>query len=62
MKKIVSVITAGLLVLPSAAQASDLSQWAASNFEMASRSGLVSSNIVQNNFQGRILRIDYEFI
>lgn len=59
MKKIVSVITAGLLVLPSAAQASDLSQWAASNFEMASRSGLVSSNIVENNLQGNITREEF---
>lgn len=59
MKKIISLVTAGLMLLPTMAQASDLSQWAEPDYEAASQAGLISSELVAKNLQENITRQEF---
>lgn len=59
MKKVISLVTAGLMLLPSIAQASDLSQWAQPDYEAASQAGLISGGIVSKNLQENITRQEF---
>lgn len=59
MKKILSLVTAGLMLLPYSVQASDLSQWAEPDYEAASQAGLISSELVSKNLQENITRQEF---
>lgn len=59
MKKIISLVTAGLMLLPNIAQASDLSQWAEPDYEAASQAGLISADLVAKNLQENITRQEF---
>jgi len=58
MKKILVMLCAALLA-HSTAYASDLSDWAAADYESAARSGIISSHVAKNNLQGDITREEF---